>query len=513
MVNLTRLNQSAAYKSLLRPTLAYTEMALAGFAYDFLFQPVSSQNNDQFWSSRTKNGVVGALTFGSLGASTAGLTRLDTRLYGASTPWKVHTFRTDLVRHALAGATAGIVNAESRSLLERGELAPLPELAQSVYVFSTMGAAMRTKQEVIGRLQETRTLSDAIASSPKLQSQIKSDSLATRIALENGSMRTAILPAHSDFYSVLTSKADRSGNIKYLTGTHTVTVGLVVAAKGANVTALGESVVIALDGAQVTAKENTRVQARNAAVDAHNQSHVVADGYSRVTSNGEARVEARGATRVLCRDTSQVDASENAVITGSHRAKVSARGESKVSAIGQCEVIASDFANVDAHGLVTVENHGTGRIQAFDSATVKSSNGLVLAFHDVHVNARGSCQVKAFDTSVVRAFDRAHVEASQRTHTTLVDNSTATVYGNASVECSANSRVEAFQNARVWASGRSRVTARDTVEVVGYCESRTHAGGTAHVELRHQAFAIGTERSTIAATADQVVTALGNSDK
>ncbi|MBY0546684.1 MAG: hypothetical protein K2W95_05300 [Candidatus Obscuribacterales bacterium] len=127
------------------------ESALAGFVYDSILRPVTDAEiaqgrmlngkdssgpvtNSEFWAQRLKHGIGGAATFGTLTASTLAL-----KQYGIG---KIAGRGEQVLNGALAGLPAGLVNAETNSLLHTGKLAGSEELVKSAYTMSFIGGAM-----------------------------------------------------------------------------------------------------------------------------------------------------------------------------------------------------------------------------------------------------------------------------------------------------------------------------------------------------------------------------------
>lgn len=127
------------------------ESALSGFVYDSTLRPVTDAEvahkralteNDstgpvtasEFWMHRGMHGISGAATFATLTASTLGL-----RHYGVG---KIAGRAEHVLSGALAGLPAGIVNAETNSLLHTRKFAGTEELAKSAYTMSFIGGAM-----------------------------------------------------------------------------------------------------------------------------------------------------------------------------------------------------------------------------------------------------------------------------------------------------------------------------------------------------------------------------------
>lgn len=128
--------------------------AISGFATDFLFRPVSNDSTDglasQLWA-RTKNGAVGALTFGTLTAGSIGVRQLSMPISAMlkDAPSSLRTplsVLNDATQGGLSGIPAGLVNADANALISRGRIATSTERKESVASFVVGGAAMTAMQ-------------------------------------------------------------------------------------------------------------------------------------------------------------------------------------------------------------------------------------------------------------------------------------------------------------------------------------------------------------------------------
>lgn len=127
------------------------ESAVTGLVYDSFLRPVTDTEVAQqritngydnsgpatdyeFWMLRGKHGITGAATFGTLTASALAL-----RHYGIG---KFAGRGEHVLNGALSGIPAGLVNAETSSILHAHKLASTEELAKSVYTMGFVGGAM-----------------------------------------------------------------------------------------------------------------------------------------------------------------------------------------------------------------------------------------------------------------------------------------------------------------------------------------------------------------------------------
>ncbi len=128
--------------------------AISGFATDFLFRPVSNTSTDglasQLWA-RTKNGTVGALTFGTLTAGSIGVRQLATPVSAMlkDAPTALRTplsVLNNAAQGGLSGIPAGLVNADANALISHARMATSTERKESIASFVVGGATMTVLQ-------------------------------------------------------------------------------------------------------------------------------------------------------------------------------------------------------------------------------------------------------------------------------------------------------------------------------------------------------------------------------
>lgn len=137
------------------------EAGATGFLYEGLLKPVSDQEGN-FVAARTRNALVGGVTFATLAASAVGIKNLAQ----AETGVVGKVLRNDFAASALAGVPAGLVNAEMNSVLSGKGHASRAELAESAYSFVFAGGALSLGKSVLGS-----TKADAV-----LREQMKQES-------------------------------------------------------------------------------------------------------------------------------------------------------------------------------------------------------------------------------------------------------------------------------------------------------------------------------------------------
>lgn len=129
-------------------SLAILEGAASGFAFDFATRPVQDGEGN-FWAARLKHGVTGAATFGTLTASSIGLRSLGGSAAAELTGAK--KVLTDIGIGTASGLPAGLVAAQSGSLLTHGKLASLEETGKSMYTMGFVGGFLSYMHQIPGQ--------------------------------------------------------------------------------------------------------------------------------------------------------------------------------------------------------------------------------------------------------------------------------------------------------------------------------------------------------------------------
>ncbi len=113
------LRNPALTAKITNPQFARTigEGFISGATYEGVFRPIHEDEQHQFWQARLRNAMIG-------GTTVAALSGMNRALTGIAPPTSSLSGRVlqDAGRRALAGGTAGVVNAETFSLLTYGEL-------------------------------------------------------------------------------------------------------------------------------------------------------------------------------------------------------------------------------------------------------------------------------------------------------------------------------------------------------------------------------------------------------
>lgn len=144
-IGLTATKNSSA---LAAAGFAIGEGATSGFVYDFTMRSVGANEGD-FWAARTKNGITGAATFGAMTATSVGL-RAASGLAAAEITGARKVIG-EITIGGVSGVPAGLVSAESSSLLTKGRHATGAELAQSAYTMGFVGGIMSGLHQVPGQ--------------------------------------------------------------------------------------------------------------------------------------------------------------------------------------------------------------------------------------------------------------------------------------------------------------------------------------------------------------------------
>lgn len=187
--------------------VAVAEGATSGCLYEFFGRASDPTHGDSFWASRAKHAIGGALTFGTLSAATVGIKSLASafasptveslaKTAGEIVVSKGRTVAGNVGTAALAGIPAGVVSAESESLLSKGQHASVKELAESAYTMGVVGGALGGIHSFggkkKGRLVEVEVKTEVKEASENLEAGTrkppKLDMLSMRELAEKGEM-------------------------------------------------------------------------------------------------------------------------------------------------------------------------------------------------------------------------------------------------------------------------------------------------------------------------------------
>lgn len=111
----------------------------SGVIFGSILQP--SEVGDNFWSSRLKNGVTSGVTFGALGGINSSLTTLSESQALSGTAVQ-RLLGNRVVSGIVSGVPAGLVGAETESILQGKGLASGENLFQSAYSYGLIGGAV-----------------------------------------------------------------------------------------------------------------------------------------------------------------------------------------------------------------------------------------------------------------------------------------------------------------------------------------------------------------------------------
>jgi|GEM_PF-5384442 len=159
-----------------------------GILMEGLLRPVEATGGE-FAKARAINALTGSLTFGTLGHLPSYLKGLDAKRFGLDQPWLVNSFTSDLKRHVLSGAAAGVVDTESRSVLSGKGINVGPELVESVYTYGALGGLMHGATEVVPHLTKGSSINDIVHQNSYLSSRAKLDPVAKELLYEHGHLR------------------------------------------------------------------------------------------------------------------------------------------------------------------------------------------------------------------------------------------------------------------------------------------------------------------------------------
>lgn len=168
---------------------------LVGGAYSALFQPVNEKNEGDFWLARGRNAATGSLVGLTLTATSIGLKSTGVR-----------ALNHDIVAGGLSGIPAGLVSANSHSLLSGKGLATSKENFQAVATFSLGGAFLGGTNMVYEYVRPTsgirgvRTVEDVSREADKTRTPDFEKRNAAMLASEMQGRPYNALPGHSKMY-------------------------------------------------------------------------------------------------------------------------------------------------------------------------------------------------------------------------------------------------------------------------------------------------------------------------
>lgn len=180
--------------------LLAAEAATTGFVFDSTLRPV--KEGDPFVFTRLANGAAGALTWTTLSAATSGLKAWSISRNAVERPWLINTFRSDLLRHAIAGGAAGIVDAQAHSLLNLKGFASFEDTVKSAYGFAMVGTVMHGTAETANRAAGKHRLADIVNNDPDLKAAVKLDPVAKELLANAGETRVKTMES-PDVYKLL----------------------------------------------------------------------------------------------------------------------------------------------------------------------------------------------------------------------------------------------------------------------------------------------------------------------
>lgn len=125
-------------------TAAVKEAALSGFIYEAALHPSTGTHDNllDLGVDRFKQGLSGAATFGTLSYAGIGIRSGAKGMLGETAPNLTKFFENPITATTLAGAPAGLVSAQSNSILFEGKFADLDTSVESAYAMSFVGASL-----------------------------------------------------------------------------------------------------------------------------------------------------------------------------------------------------------------------------------------------------------------------------------------------------------------------------------------------------------------------------------
>lgn len=125
-----------------------------GALYSGVFTPVSTDGN--FWQNRAINSLAGAVTFASMSASAIGTKTLGQSLTPVSRV-AGSALKNDIVAGTISGVPAGIVSADTHSLLSGRGFASGKERFESAYGFAVIGGGLSAMHAAESKLSQHST--------------------------------------------------------------------------------------------------------------------------------------------------------------------------------------------------------------------------------------------------------------------------------------------------------------------------------------------------------------------
>lgn len=137
------------------------EYGLTGLIYSGIFTP-SKDSEKNFWESRRRNAVVGGLTFATLSSSGLALQRLGESAE-AAVPTLSSFIKSDLGSGMISGIPAGLVAANSDSLISGHGFARSDKQIQAALGFAITGAGFAYGKSLIAEIRPDPRISEAPA--------------------------------------------------------------------------------------------------------------------------------------------------------------------------------------------------------------------------------------------------------------------------------------------------------------------------------------------------------------
>ena len=159
--NMTALTTRQAFTA---GGIKMAEAGLTGMVYSGVFTPV--KNEGDFWQQRMNNSVAGGLTFATLTGSTLGLKSLSERT-ATSLPTVSKALGSEIIAGGLSGIPAGLVAANSESLLNGKGFASAEHQLQAALTFSLTGAGFAYGKGKLAEARPAERSSEAPASFSK----------------------------------------------------------------------------------------------------------------------------------------------------------------------------------------------------------------------------------------------------------------------------------------------------------------------------------------------------------
>jgi hypothetical protein len=129
------------------------QSAVAGALYGGILVPVRPDENN-FWQSRLRNSAVQSATFATLSGASIGISEMGQAFKSA--PRLASFLSNDIAAGTLSAVPAGLVNANSESILNGHGFASGADTGKSIYSFAVIGGTLAIGNKAMAKIAESR---------------------------------------------------------------------------------------------------------------------------------------------------------------------------------------------------------------------------------------------------------------------------------------------------------------------------------------------------------------------